>query len=151
MAAGGYLSLAILSSRAQWRSWRPCTSQSAAKTRRSLKRLSRIERKTRDAGYYIAGVYREKASGARVDRPELQRMIADLQPGDVVVVERMDRLSRLPPPQAEQLVNSIRAKGAGLAIPGLLSAAAPPLLAEADPPPVPADAPCGASAVNPFA
>ncbi len=25
----------------------------------------------RDAGYYIAGVYREKASGARADRPEL--------------------------------------------------------------------------------
>jgi DNA invertase Pin-like site-specific DNA recombinase len=34
-----------------------------------------------DAGYYVAGVYREKASGARVDRPELLRMISDLQPG----------------------------------------------------------------------
>nr|WP_255416552.1 hypothetical protein [Erwinia sp. 198] len=29
-------------------------------------------------------MYREKASGARDDRPELLRMIADLQPGDVV-------------------------------------------------------------------
>ena len=85
-----------------------------------LTRQDDIERSTRDAGYYIAGVYREKASGARVDRPELQRMIADLQPGEVVVAEKIDRLSRLPLPQAEQLVNSIRAKGARLAIPGLV-------------------------------
>lgn len=85
-----------------------------------LTRQNDIVRSTRDAGYYIAGVYREKASGARVDRPELQRMIADLQPGEVVVAEKIDRLSRLPLPQAEQLVNSIRARGARLAIPSLV-------------------------------
>ena len=85
-----------------------------------LTRQNDIVRSTRDAGYYIAGVYREKASGARVDRPELQRMIADLQPGEVVVAEKIDRLSRLPLPQAEQLVNSIRARGARLAIPGMV-------------------------------
>jgi DNA invertase Pin-like site-specific DNA recombinase len=85
-----------------------------------LSRQNDIERTTRDAGYYIAGVYREKASGARIDRPELQRMIADLQPGEVVVAEKIDRISRLPLLEAEQLVNSIRAKGAHLAIPGLV-------------------------------
>ena len=85
-----------------------------------LTRQNDIVRSTRDAGYYIAGVYREKASGARVDRPELQRMIADLPPGEVVVAEKIDRLSRLPLPQAEQLVNTIRARGARLAIPGLV-------------------------------
>lgn len=72
------------------------------------------------AGYYIAGVYREKASGARIDRPELQRMIADLQPGVVVIAEKIDRISRLPLPEAEQLVASIRAKGAKLAVPGIV-------------------------------
>lgn len=45
-----------------------------------LTRQAEIEHSTRAAGYYIAGVYREKASGARADRPELLRMIADLQP-----------------------------------------------------------------------
>ncbi len=65
-------------------------------------------------------MYREKASGARVDRPELLRMIADLQPGEVIVAEKIDRISRLPLPEAEQLVRSIRAKGAKLAIPGLV-------------------------------
>lgn len=72
------------------------------------------------AGYYVAGVYREKASGARMDRPELQRMIGDLQEGEVVIAERMDRLTRLPLADAEKLIASIRAKGAKLAIPGVI-------------------------------
>lgn len=85
-----------------------------------LTRQVDIEHSTRAAGYYIAGIYREKASGARADRPELLRMIADLQPGEVVVAEKVDRISRLPLAEAEQLVASIRAKGARLAVPGLV-------------------------------
>ena len=85
-----------------------------------LTRQADIEHGTRAAGYYIAGIYREKASGARADRPELLRMIADLQPGDVVVAEKIDRISRLPLAEAERLVGSIRAKGAKLAVPGLV-------------------------------
>jgi len=85
-----------------------------------LTRQADIEQNTRAAGYYIAGVYREKASGARADRPELLRMIADLQPGEVVVAEKIDRISRLPLSEAEQLVESIRTKGAKLAVPGLV-------------------------------
>jgi len=85
-----------------------------------LTRQAEIEHSTRAAGYYIAGVYREKASGARADRPELLRMIADLQPGEVVVAEKIDRISRLPLAEAEQLVKSIRTKGAKLAVPGLV-------------------------------
>jgi DNA invertase Pin-like site-specific DNA recombinase len=85
-----------------------------------LTRQADIEQSTRAAGYYVAGVYREKASGARADRPELLRMIADLQPGEVVVAEKIDRISRLPLAEAEQLVNSIRAKGAKLVVPGLV-------------------------------
>lgn len=95
-----------------------------------LTRQSDIEHSTRDAGYYIAGVYREKASGARADRPELLRMIADLQPGEVVVAEKIDRISRLPLAEAEQLVASIRSKGARLAVPGLVDLS--DLAAEAD-------------------
>lgn len=85
-----------------------------------LSRQADIEHSTRSAGYYVAGIYREKASGARADRPELLRMIADLQPGDVVVAEKIDRISRLPLAEAEKLVASIRAKGARLAVPGLV-------------------------------
>ena len=47
-------------------------------------------------------------------------MIADLQPGDVVVAEKIDRISRLPLAEAQRLVDSIRSKGAKLAVPGLV-------------------------------
>jgi DNA invertase Pin-like site-specific DNA recombinase len=68
----------------------------------SLDRQEEIEKSARSSGYYIAGVYREKASGARADRPELLRMIADLQPAEVVIAERIDRISRLPLAEAQK-------------------------------------------------
>ena len=85
-----------------------------------LTRQAAIVDSTRAAGCYVAGIYREKASGARADRPELLRMIADLQPGEIVVAEKIDRISRLPLVEAEHLVAAIRAKGAKLAIPGVV-------------------------------
>lgn len=85
-----------------------------------LGRQESIIAEARDTGYYIAGVYREKASGARADRPELLRLIADLQPGEVVVAEKIDRISRLPLPEAEKLIQTIRNKGARLAVPGVV-------------------------------
>lgn len=39
-------------------------------------------------------VFEETASGARWDRPELQRLVDQLRPDDVVVVWKLDRLSR---------------------------------------------------------
>jgi DNA invertase Pin-like site-specific DNA recombinase len=85
-----------------------------------LKRQEGIIAAAKASGYGIAGVYRETASGARSDRPELLRMVADLQPGEVVIVEKIDRISRLPLAEAERLVASIREKGAKLAIPGVV-------------------------------
>lgn len=85
-----------------------------------LERQEAIVTTARAAGYYVAAIYREKASGARPDRPELVRMIADLQSGEVVVAEKIDRISRLPLPEAERLVAAIRAKGARLAVPGIV-------------------------------
>jgi len=39
-------------------------------------------------------IFREKASGGRWERPELHRLIGQLRKGDVVVVWKLDRLSR---------------------------------------------------------
>ena len=39
-------------------------------------------------------IFQERASGGRWDRPELHRMLDQLRPGDVVVVWKLDRLSR---------------------------------------------------------
>ena len=39
-------------------------------------------------------VFKEKVSGAKTDRAELAKVIRTLQPGDVLVVTRLDRLAR---------------------------------------------------------
>ena len=43
----------------------------------------------------IVGWYAENESGAKLARPELFRLLADSKPGDVLLVEQVDRLSRL--------------------------------------------------------
>jgi DNA invertase Pin-like site-specific DNA recombinase len=39
-------------------------------------------------------IYAEKMSGARSDRPQLARLLKALEPGDLVIVSRLDRLAR---------------------------------------------------------
>lgn len=39
-------------------------------------------------------IFQEKVSGTKWERPELHKMLAALQPGDIVVVWRLDRLAR---------------------------------------------------------
>lgn len=85
-----------------------------------LTRQDSIIEMARSAGYYVAGVYKEKASGARPDRPELLRLIDDLQPGDVVIAEKLDRISRLPLDEALKLFQVIKDKGARVSVPGLV-------------------------------
>ena len=41
-----------------------------------------------------AKVFKEKVSGAKTDRAELAKVIRRLEPGDVLVVTRLDRLAR---------------------------------------------------------
>jgi len=48
----------------------------------------------RAAGCTSRNIYREKVTGARADRRELNRMLGKLGPGDVVTVTRIDRLAR---------------------------------------------------------
>jgi DNA invertase Pin-like site-specific DNA recombinase len=48
----------------------------------------------RKAGCSNRNIYREKVTGARADRRELNRMLRKLTPGDVVTVTRIDRLAR---------------------------------------------------------
>jgi DNA invertase Pin-like site-specific DNA recombinase len=48
-----------------------------------------------ERGLTVACWYVESASGASLQRPELFRLLADASPGDVLLVEQVDRLSRL--------------------------------------------------------
>ena len=57
--------------------------------------------------------YEEKVSGARRDRPALERMLGELREGDVVVVTRLDRLARSTAHLLE-IAERLRAAEAGL-------------------------------------
>ena len=58
-------------------------------------------------------IYREKISGATVERPQLKKLIASLLPGDVVIVAAVDRLSR-DTTDLLTLARDIQRAGAGL-------------------------------------
>ena len=58
-------------------------------------------------------IFQEKVSGANRERPELQKMLEQLRPNDVVVIWKLDRLARSLK-DLVNLVNEIEEKGAGL-------------------------------------
>lgn len=58
-------------------------------------------------------IYVEKISGATTDRPQLQRMLDELEEGDLIVIHELSRLSRSTKDLIE-LVEIIKSKGAGL-------------------------------------
>ncbi len=48
-----------------------------------------------ERGLKIASYYRENISGTKLDRPELSRLLNDSHQNDVILVEQIDRLTRL--------------------------------------------------------
>jgi DNA invertase Pin-like site-specific DNA recombinase len=54
-----------------------------------------VETFAAEHGLTIVGTYVENESGAKLTRPELFRLIADSRQDDVLLVEQVDRLSRL--------------------------------------------------------
>jgi len=58
----------------------------------------------------IASTYRENESGRKLARPELKRLIADSNSGDVILIESIDRLTRLKMSDWERLKEEINAK-----------------------------------------
>lgn len=62
-------------------------------------------------GQRIAGYYPENESGATLKRPELFRLLSDCQPGDVLLVEQVDRLARLNEADWAKLRGELQAKG----------------------------------------
>lgn len=62
-------------------------------------------------GKRIASWYAENESGAKLNRPELFRLLDDSQPGDILLCEQVDRLSRLNDADWQQLRGIIASKG----------------------------------------
>jgi DNA invertase Pin-like site-specific DNA recombinase len=69
-----------------------------------------LQRFVDERGLRVAASYVENESGASLQRPELFRLLADCQPGDVLLVEQVDRLSRLNAADWEKLKAEIASK-----------------------------------------
>ena len=61
-------------------------------------------------GHKIAAFYIENESGSKLDRPELFRLLDDSHEGDVLLIEGVDRLSRLTAPDWDMLKAKIATK-----------------------------------------
>lgn len=79
--------------------------QDASRARASLEQFASNHNKV------VASEYLENASGATADRPELMRLLKDSRKGDVLLVESIDRLSRLPVDDWQKLKAAIDSKG----------------------------------------
>ncbi len=88
--------------------------QDATRAREDLQRF------VDDRGLKIAATYIENDSGASLARPELFRLLTDCHPGDILLVEQVDRLSRLNASDWERLkaeINTRRVKVVALDLP----------------------------------
>lgn len=79
--------------------------QDAARARADLAQFAA------DHDQRIASEYLENVSGAKADRPELLRLLKDAHKGDVLLVESIDRLSRLSAEDWQTLKGVIDSKG----------------------------------------
>ena len=64
----------------------------------------------------IVGVYAENISGTKLNRPELIALLDSAESGDVLLVESVDRLSRLSQADWDTLKGTIKAKGLRLVV-----------------------------------
>lgn len=61
-------------------------------------------------------IYVENYSGTKLERPELNKLLEDANQGDTLLVESVDRLSRLTQQDFEELKRRIREKGLRLVV-----------------------------------
>ena len=69
-----------------------------------------------EKGLSIVGVYAENISGTKLNRPELLTLLGKAESGDVLLVESVDRLSRLSQADWDTLKATIKAKGLRLIV-----------------------------------
>ena len=69
-----------------------------------------------EKGLSIVGVYAENISGTKLNRPELLSLLDTAESGDVLLVESVDRLSRLSQADWDTLKATIKAKGLRLVV-----------------------------------
>jgi DNA invertase Pin-like site-specific DNA recombinase len=90
--------------------------RASTKDQDALRAKASLEAFAADKGLIIAGIYSENISGTKLNRPELMRLLATAEKGEVLLVESVDRLSRLSQADWEALKATIKDKGLRLVI-----------------------------------
>jgi len=90
--------------------------RASTKDQDALRAKASLEAFAADKNLALVGIYSENISGTELNRPELMRLLATAEKGEVLLVESVDRLSRLSQEDWEALKAAIRAKGLRLVI-----------------------------------
>ncbi|MNY24495.1 DNA-invertase hin [compost metagenome] len=90
--------------------------RASTKDQDALRAKASLEAFAADKNLALAGIYSENISGTKLNRPELMRLLATAQKGEVLLVESVDRLSRLSQEDWEALKRAIKDKGLRLVI-----------------------------------
>lgn len=69
-----------------------------------------LEAFAKERGLHIAAFYIENESGSSLKRPELFRLLSDCHAGDVLLIEQVDRLSRLNAEDWEKLKGELQTR-----------------------------------------
>lgn len=75
-----------------------------------------LEQFAQEKGLEVADVYIENISGTKLERPQLMKLLDVAKEGDVVVVESVDRLSRLSQEDWTKLKRMLEDKGLRLVV-----------------------------------
>ncbi|HHN8391443.1 recombinase family protein [Morganella morganii] len=69
--------------------------RASTKEQDALRAKNRMKAFVEEKGFRMASWYTENVSGASLQRPALLRLLDDAAPGDIILIEQVDRLSRM--------------------------------------------------------
>lgn len=90
--------------------------RASTKDQDALRAKASLESFAKGKGLVVSNIYSENISGTKLHRPELIRLLDAAQPGECILCESVDRLSRLSQSDWEILKAKIKAKGLRLVI-----------------------------------
>lgn len=85
--------------------------RASTKEQDALRAMGALQQFAKDNNFDIKYTFQENVSGATLDRPKLFEMLDILQPGDVILIEQVDRITRLNSDDWFKLKNIISSKG----------------------------------------
>lgn len=91
----------------------------AAKNQEDIAQQEGLVMMVNAQGYAVSDIYLEQVKDG-ANRPALDKLLRELEPGEIVVFENLELISRLPMEKLEALLEGVRSKKASIAIPGLI-------------------------------